>query len=53
MLAQISPRQREYGGDVEYLRQLSPLDVTENLVFEDKQSTVVSKLNEGSYKNYV
>jgi len=52
MLAQLSPIQRDYGGEVDYTMQVTP-DVTENMIFDEKQPTVVSKLNEGSYKNYV
>ena len=55
MLAQMSPTQRDYGGegyDIDYTMQVTP-DVTEHMIFDEKQPTVVSKLNEGSYKNYV
>ena len=56
MLAQLSPSPRGYGGEdsyyVDVTMQITP-DVTEHMLFDDKTSKVVSKLREGSYKNYV
>ena len=55
MLAQLSPSPRGYGEDsynMDVTMQVTP-DVTEHMLFDDKTSTVVSKLREGSYKNYV
>jgi hypothetical protein len=55
MLAQLSPSPRGYGEDsynMDVTMQVTP-DVTEHMLFDDKTSTVVSKLRDGSYKNYV
>ena len=56
MLAQLSPSPRGHGEDsfsIDVTMQVTP-DVTEHMLFDDKtSSTVVSKLREGSYKNYV